>query len=79
MLVQKKLVDQDTLMRLIEECREEEERRAIMCEMNDDTVSVSGYTEKSIVQLKQIDMGGRRLEEADAILSNIEKSKLEYF
>ena len=30
----KRLVDKDTLMRLIDECREEDERRSIMYEMD---------------------------------------------
>lgn len=41
------MIDPDTLLRLIEEAREDEERMSVMNEMNGDAVSVSGYTERS--------------------------------
>lgn len=65
----KKLIDQDTLMRLIEECRDEEERRSIMYEMNDQPDT---YTERSQMQLAKFDETSQKLGEAEMMIHELE-------
>ena len=72
----RKLIDNDTLSRLIEECREEDERQSIMNEMQAEyqpalleenrlQLRSAAQTERSIRELAKLDVQTQLLQQAD--------------
>eukprot|EP00347_Sterkiella_histriomuscorum_P021750 403332895 len=79
---QKKLIDQETLLRLIEECQEDEERQSAMSEMNGDdsrTVAISGYNEKTQLQLAQIEKQSQLFNDAENVFKDLADVKEQYY
>jgi TolB-like protein len=69
-------------MRLIEECREEEDRMSIMNEMNnneDSRVHTAGFTERSIVALAKVEEKEKIYKEAEETFKEIEIAKQKYY
>ena len=69
-------------MRLIEECREEEDRLSIMNEMHngdDSIVQSSGYAERTMVALARVDEKDKLFLEAEETFKEIEIAKQKYW
>ena len=63
---ERKMIDEETLMRLIDECKEEEDKLSIMHEGETDhqSAEVTKYLEKSVMQKHAFDAFERRMDEA---------------
>ena len=92
MMLQKKLIDSETLSRLIEECREEEDRYSIMEEMHSEhgiiepkseeeqriVLHTASIKERSMRELAKVDEQTKLYLEADQVVNSIENTKNQY-